>query len=159
MQIWLQRIREAAERVAASEGLEVLDVEFRKGSRSLLRIFIDKPAGITHQDCEVISTQVSAILDVEDLMPGSSSYTLEVSSPGVERRLTKPADYQRFVGRKVKLILKEPLGSPPRRLLVGRLEGLENGVVTVTPDQGGGGPLQLPLENVDRANLVFEWKS
>ncbi len=159
MQFWLQRIREAAERVAASEGMEVLDVEFRKGPRSLLRIFIDKPAGITHQDCEVMSTQVGAILDVEDLVPGSSSYTLEVSSPGVERRLTKPADYQRFAGRKVKLILKEPVSSPPRRLLVGRLEGLQNGVVTVTPDQGGDGPVQLPLENVDRANLVFEWKS
>ena len=121
----LVRIRGIAERVATSERMEVVDVEFRgKGPRSLLRILIDKPGGVTHRDCELISKQVGAILDVEDLIP--TSYTLEVSSPGVERRLSRPADYARFAGCKVRLRLKQPLGA--QRQLVGRLEGLEDGV-------------------------------
>ena len=152
-QLLLSRICEIAERVATSEGMEVVEVEFRKGPHSLLRIFIDKPAGITHGDCEVISSQVGAILDVEDLIP--TSYTLEVSSPGVERKLTRASDYERFAGKKVKLILKQPQDG--RRQLVGRLGGLENGVVSVTLDQGGCVP--VPFDNVERANLVFEWKS
>lgn len=150
----LERIREIAERVATSEGMEVVEVEFRgKGPRSLLRIFIDKPGGITHRDCEVISSQVGAILDVEDLVP--TSYTLEVSSPGVERRLTRPADYLRFTGRKMRVILKEPLGS--QRQLVGRLDAFENGILTLAPDQGD--RVLVEYDNVERANLVFEWKS
>lgn len=149
----LERIREIAERVATSEGMEVVEVEFRgKGPRSLLRIFIDKPGGITHGDCEVISRQVGAILDVEDLVP--TSYTLQVSSPGVERRLTRPADYLRFTGRKVRVILKEPLGG--QRQLVGRLDGFENGILTLVLDRGQ--RTSLAYDDVERANLVFEWK-
>lgn len=149
----LERIREIAERVATSEGMEVVEVEFRgKGPRSLLRIFIDKPGGITHGDCEVISRQVGAILDVEDLVP--TSYTLQVSSPGVERRLTQPADYLRFTGRKVRVILKEPLGG--QRQLVGRLDGFENGILTLVLDRGQ--RTSLAYDDVERANLVFEWK-
>ena len=81
-QVVLVRIRGIVDRVATSERMEVVDVELRKGPRSLLRIFIDKPGGVTHRDCELISKQVGAILDVEDLIP--TSYTLQVSSPGVE---------------------------------------------------------------------------
>ena len=148
------RIREIAERVAASESMEVVDVEFRgKGPRSLLRIFIDKPGGITHRDCELISHQVGAILDVEDFL--STSYTLEVSSPGVERRLTRLSDYDRFAGRKVRLLLKQPLGK--QRQLVGRLDGLENGLLTLTLARGD--RVSVEYDNVERANLVFEWKS
>ncbi len=150
----LVRIREIVERVAASEGMEVAEVELRgKGPRSLLRIFIDKPGGVTHRDCELVSHQVGAILDVEDLIP--ASYTLEVSSPGVERRLTRPADYDRFAGRKVRLRLKQPLGA--QRQLVGRLDGLENGVLTLT--LASGECASVEYDNVERANLVFEWKS
>ena len=148
------RIREIAERVAASESMEVVDVEFcGKGPRSLLRIFIDKPGGITHRDCELISHQVGAILDVEDFL--STSYTLEVSSPGVERRLTRPSDYDRFAGRKVRLLLKQPLGK--QRQLVGRLDGLGNGLLTLTLARGD--RVSVEYDNVERANLVFEWKS
>ena len=148
------QIRGIAERVAASEGMEVVEVELRgKGPRSLLRIFIDKPGGVTHRDCELISHQVGAILEVEDLIP--ASYTLEVSSPGVERRLTRPADYDRFAGRKVRLRLKQTLGA--QRQLVGRLDGLENGVLTLT--LASGECASVEYDNVERANLVFEWKS
>jgi len=150
----LERIRAIAERVAASEGLEVVEVELRgKGPRSLLRIFIDKPGGITHGDCEVVSHQVGAILDVEDLIP--ARYILEVSSPGVERRLRGPADYTRFTGHKVRVILKQPLGG--QRQVVGRLERFENSTLTLAPDRGE--QVAVALEDVDRANLVFEWKS
>ena len=149
----LARIREIAERVAASEGLEVVEVELRgKGRGSLLRVFIDKPGGVTHGDCELVSRQLSAILDVEDPIEGS--YVLEVSSPGVERRLHKPADYGRFAGHKVRLILKQP--PEGRRQVAGRLEGLENGLVRVTVEDGK--TLAVAHENVERANLVFEWK-
>ena len=148
------RIRGIVEQVAASEGMEVVEVELRgKGPRSLLRIFIDNPGGVTHRDCELISRQVGAILDVEDLIP--ASYTLEVSSPGVERRLTRPADYDRFAGRKVRLRLKQPLGA--QRQLVGRLDGLENGVLTLT--LASGECASVEYDNVEQANLVFEWKS
>ena len=153
-QVVVVRIRGIVERVATSERMEVVDVELRgKGPRSLLRIFIDKPGGITHRDCELISKQVGAILDVEDLIP--TSYTLEVSSPGVERRLNRPSDYARFAGSKVRLRLKEPLGT--QRQLVGRLNGLENGVLTLTLAQGE--CVSVEYDSVERANLVFEWKS
>ncbi len=149
---YLERIREIAERVASSEGMEVVDVELQKGRRSLLRVFIDKPQGITHHDCEIVSTQLSAILDVEDLVPGS--YTLEVSSPGVERRLHKPSDYERFTGKKVRLVLKQPIDG--RRQLTGMLGGLADGTITITTDQGQ--RQHVSLDDVERANLVFEWK-
>ncbi len=149
----IDRVRAIAERVAASEHLEVVEVEFKgKPPRAMLRIFIDKPGGVDHHDCEVVSRQVGAILDVEDFMPGS--YTLEVSSPGVERRLHRPEDYTRFAGKKVKLILRTP--SDGQRQRVGRLQGLDNGVVTLTSDQGE--TLRIPYEDIERANLVFEWK-
>lgn len=147
----LERIREIAGRVAASEGMEVVDVEFRGGRQGLLRIFIDKPAGITHQDCEVVSRQVGAILDVEDLVPGP--YTLEVSSPGVERRLTRPADFERFSGKLVKLLLKEPVEGQCR--MKGRLAGFQDGVVTLALE--GGRSVTVGLEEIERANLVLEW--
>ena len=149
---YLDRIRAIAERVATSEGLEVVDVELQKGRRSLLRVFIDKPEGVTHHDCEVVSTQLSAILDVEDLVPGS--YTLEVSSPGVERRLHKPSDYERFTGKKVRLILKQPIDG--RRQLTGTVDGFAGGTISLTTDQGQ--QQRIAFEDVERANLVFEWK-
>ena len=149
----VERVRQIAERVAASEGMEVVDVEFRgKGGGSLLRIFIDKPGGVTHEDCATISNQVGAILDVEDPVP--SSYTLEVSSPGVQRRLRCRADFERFAGKKVRLILKQPVEG--QRLLVGRLEGFQNDAVKLTLDRGQAA--LVPYDHVERANLVFEWK-
>ncbi|MGC8794919.1 MAG: ribosome maturation factor RimP [Bryobacteraceae bacterium] len=149
----IARVREAAERVAASEGVEVVDVELRgSGPRRLLRIYIDKPEGVSHRDCELVSEQLSVILDVEDLVPGGS-YTLEVSSPGVERKLVTPRDYERFVGRKIKVVLREPVQE--QRHWEGVLAGFAEGVVTLEPSPGR--RLQLPLAQIQRANLKFEW--
>src|SRR5215470_14677767 len=93
------KIEEIAQRVAESEGIELVEVEVKGGGNNrFVRISIDKPGGVTHADCETISQQVGTILDVEDTVPGGH-YTLEVSSPGVERKLVKPGDFQRFQGQ------------------------------------------------------------
>ena len=87
----IDKVREIAERVAASSGLETVEVELRGGGKArMLRIVIDKPAGVTHEDCANLSREVGTILDVEDVIPGAS-YTLEVSSPGLDRKLLRPA--------------------------------------------------------------------
>src|SRR2546422_6212431 len=104
-----ERVREIAERVAASSGLEVVEVELRGGGKArMLRIVIDKPAGVTHEDCANLSREVGTILDVEDAVPGGS-YKLEVSSPGLDRKLVRPADYERFTGSRVKLTTRNPV--------------------------------------------------
>src|SRR6185369_13232850 len=98
----LERVRAIVERVAASSGLEVLETELRGGGKSrMLRIVIDRPDGVTHEDCATISREVGTILDVDDAVPGGS-YLLEVSSPGLDRKLVRAADYERFVGSRVK---------------------------------------------------------
>src|SRR5579864_5529686 len=103
------KIEEIARRVAESEGMEVVEVEVKGGGQHrFVRISIDKPEGISHADCELVSQQVGTILDVEDVVPGGR-YTLEVSSPGVERKLLKPADYQRFQGKKAAVTLREAI--------------------------------------------------
>src|ERR1051325_6807494 len=118
------KIEEIAKRVAGSEGLELVEVEVKGGgTHRFVRIAIDKPEGVTHGDCETVSQQVGTILDVEDAVPGGR-YTLEVSSPGVERKLLKPQDYQRFAGKKAKLTLREPVEG--RRNWDGTLAGLED---------------------------------
>src|SRR5271157_3298790 len=100
------KIEEIAQRVAQPEGLELVEVEVKGGGNSrFVRISIDKPEGVTHADCELVSHQVGTILDVEDVVPGGR-YTLEVSSPGVERKLTRPRDFERFQGKKIKLALR-----------------------------------------------------
>ena len=147
------KIEEIARRVADSEGLELVEVEVKGGGgHRLVRISIDKPAGVTHGDCELVSQQVGTILDVEDVVPGGR-YTLEVSSPGVERKLLKPQDYQRFQGKKVKVTLREPVEG--RRNWEGTLAGLEEGVIRL--DQDRGDPVRFPLEMVEKAHLKFEW--
>src|ERR1700733_9140762 len=114
------RVREIAERVAASSGLEVVNVELRGGGKArMLRIVIDKPAGVTHEDCARLSREVSTILDVEDASPGGS-YLLEVSSPGLDRELFRVADYERFTGSLVKLATRQPVNG--NRHFEGRLE-------------------------------------
>jgi len=88
------RVRGIAERVAGSSGLEVVEIEFRGGGKSrMLRVFLDKPAGVTHEDCAQFSREFGTILDVEDVVPGGT-YVLEVSSPGLDRKLNRAADYE-----------------------------------------------------------------
>jgi len=149
----IEKVREIAERVGADQNLEIVEVQLLGGGRSrVLRIFIDKPEGVSHADCEYISLQVGTILDVEDVIPGEG-YTLEVSSPGVERKLSKPRDFERFVGQKVKVALRQPVEN--QRHWVGALKSFSGGVLTLEPAPGRS--VAIPLEQVEKANLKFEW--
>jgi ribosome maturation factor RimP len=151
------KIEEIAQRVTESEGMELVEVEIKGGgNQRLVRISIDKPAGITHADCELVSQQVGTILDVEDVMPGGR-YTLEVSSPGVERKLLKPHDYERFQGKKVKVTLREAIDG--RRTWEGTLAGLSEDAAgrSVALEVGPGQTVRFPFEQVLKANLKFEW--
>ena len=148
----VSKIEEIAGRVASSEGIEVVEVELKGGGRNqLLRISIDKPEGVTHADCEFISQQVGTILDVEDLVPGH--YTLEVSSPGVERKLLKPKDFERFQGKKIRITLHTPVDN--QRNWEGTLAGYSDGVITL--DVGAGRTVHFRLDQLAKANLKFEW--
>ncbi|MGB8542938.1 MAG: ribosome maturation factor RimP [Candidatus Acidiferrales bacterium] len=154
----LEKVREAAERVAGSLGLEIFDVEWKIGKQRLLRVYIDRlpgpqnpeGLGVTHQDCERVSEQLSVILDVEDLIPGPS-YVLEVSSPGLDRKLIRPADYERFVGRLAKVWLTEPLEN--QNYFEGRLAGYADGMVKLNVRDR---ELAVPFSGIKKANLVVE---
>jgi ribosome maturation factor RimP len=148
----ISKIEAVAERVGQSEGIEIVEVELKGGGKSrLLRISIDKPEGVTHSDCELISHQVSTILDVENLVPGA--YTLEVSSPGVERKLLKYKDFERFQGKKIKAILREPVENSRR--WEGILASCADGLITLEIVEGK--RIQFSFEQVETANLKFEW--
>jgi len=147
----LERIREAAERAAYSAGVEVVDVEWKIGKQRFLRVYIDKPEGITHRDCEAVSEQLGVLLDVEDLVPGPS-YVLEVSSPGLDRKLTKAAEFERFAGRLAKISTIEPVGNTT--FFQGRLAGYSEGRVKLDVN---GRIVELPLAGIRKANLVVEF--
>jgi ribosome maturation factor RimP len=163
MAVDLDQVGAIAERVAASLGLEVIEIELRGGGKSrMLRIVIDKPGGVTHEDCASLSREVSTILDVEDAVPGGS-YVLEVSSPGLDRRLYGPADFERFQGSRVKLTTKDPVNG--NRHFEGRLERFESGRLTLDlaaarrkfrPRSDALHKLEIELANVEKANLVPE---
>jgi len=154
----LPKIREAAERVARSLGLEVFDVEWKIGKQRLLRVYIDRlpgpdnpeGAGISHSDCEHVSEQLSVILDVEDLVPGPS-YVLEVSSPGLDRKLLKPADYERFAGRLAQVWTNEPVEN--QKYFEGRLGGFADGVVKLKVKDR---EIAVPFADIRKANLMVE---
>ncbi len=150
MTVDLEKIRAIAERVASSEGFVLIDVELKGGSSNpLLRIYIDKSGGVSHGDCQLVSEQVSAILDVEDPFPGS--YLLEVSSPGLDRALVRESDYRHFVGRRARLVLREPVES--EKVFTGRLAGFEDGRVKLDLD---GDIREFDLSNISKARLVVE---
>jgi ribosome maturation factor RimP len=157
-----EQVRAIVDRVAASYGLEVWDIEFRGtgGKSRMLRVFIDKPSGVTHEDCEHVSREVSTILDVEDPIKGS--YVLEVSSPGLDRKLRGPADYDRFKGSLLKLQTLEPVNGS--RNYEGRLQSFDGSRLSLElPPKGKGkkqepgGTLEIELSNVAKANLVPEF--
>ena len=157
-----ERVQAIAERVAATSGLEVVEIELRGGGKNrMLRVFLDKPAGVTHEDCAHFSREFGAILDVEDVVPGS--YVLEVSSPGLDRKLTRAADYERFAGSKVKLMTREPVNG--NRHFEGRLESFRDGWLTLDLSEARGEEAaggrntakdRIQLRNVEKANLVPE---
>jgi ribosome maturation factor RimP len=168
----VERVREIADRVAASCGLEVVEVEFLGGGNArMLRVFLDKPganadsqAGVTHEDCANFSREFGTILDVEDAVPGGS-YTLEVSSPGLDRKLTKAADFSRFMGSRVKLMTRQPVNN--NRHFEGRLESFHDGRLTLDLSvashksrkkmgEDAGKKIEIEFANVEKANLVPE---
>jgi ribosome maturation factor RimP len=155
----VEQVRGLAARVAASYGLEIFDVQFRREGRGMvLRVQLDRPgAGSTAEesvsvvDCEHVSRDLSATLDVEDLIPGA--YTLEVSSPGLDRPLRGAVDYDRFAGRRAKLVMREAVDG--QMFLKGRLAGLDAGRVVVETDDGR--RHLVPLDVITRANLEVEF--
>jgi ribosome maturation factor RimP len=158
----IDNVRDIAERVAASRELEVVEVELRGGGKArMLRIVIDKLAGVTHEDCVTVSREVSTILDVEDTISGA--YTLEVSSPGLDRKLIRAADYERFTGSRIKLTTQQPVNG--NRHFEGRLESFAHGTLTLDlnaarkkrrPEEGVAPKLEIDLKNVEKAYLVPE---
>jgi ribosome maturation factor RimP len=168
----VERVREIADRIASSSGLEVIEVELLGGGKArMLRVFLDKPAagddplaGVTHEDCANFSREFGTILDVEDAMPGS--YTLEVSSPGLDRKLTKAADFARFTGSRVKLMTRQLIDG--NRHFEGRLESFQDGRLTLDLSVAShksrkkmgdtaGKKIEIELANVEKANLVPEF--
>ena len=171
MALDVERVREIAERVAASSGLEIVEIEFLGGGKArMLRVFLDKPAagtdplaGVTHEDCANFSRELGTILDVEDVMPGS--YTLEVSSPGLDRKLIKPADFNRFTGSRLKLTTRQPVDNNLH--FEGRLESFKDGRLTLDLSvashksrkkmgAAAGEKIEIDFANVEKANLVPE---
>ncbi len=192
----LEKIRGAAERVARSEGLEIVDVEWKVGKQRFLRVYIDKVPGgreavkvlgdrealttakptaaisdavgeigatevahdpypkISHSDCQRVSQQLSVILDVEELIPGPG-YVLEVSSPGLDRALKRPADFERFAGRLAKISTSEPVGEA--KFFEGRLAGFADGKVRMELKGKEARTVEVPLEAIRKANLVVEF--
>lgn len=149
----LEGIRRLAENVTSSEGLELVAVEWAGSHhQGVLRVIIDRPeGGIGHRECQLVSEQLGVLLDVEDPIPGH--YLLEVASPGLDRRLYGPADYERFRGRRVKVRLKRRSPELGGRRFTGELGGLADGMVTFRVE---GRMVRFPLEEIDRANLVLE---
>ncbi len=193
MALQMDEIRRLAERVAGSHHLEIVDVEFGGGGKSrALRVFVEKDAaeraklaekvaagevedlpkgvavellsGVTHEDCAAFATDFGTLLDVEDVVPGSE-YTLEVSSPGLERKLARPEDFVRFQGSLVKVKTFSPVKES--RVWTGRLVGFGDGVLTLdvaAVKQTGKGKAKkvaaetvaVELRNLEKANLVVE---
>ena len=140
--------------VVEASGCELWGLEFlSQGKRSKLRIFIERPEGVALEDCERVSREVSDLLDVEDVMP--SEYTLEVSSPGMDRILFKAEHYQANLGATVDVRLNFPFEG--RKRFIGVLAGLEDGEIFVRPQDEEDAEYVLPLENIQRARLVPEF--
>ena len=155
----IERVREAANRVATGYGLDIFDVQFRReASGMVLRVRIDRPGpaasaeeSVSVQDCANVSRDLSAILDVEDTVP--TAYTLEVSSPGLDRPLRGADDYRRFTGRRAKLVMRERIDG--QGFFKGRLGGVDGGDVVIDADDGR--THRVPLGAITRANLEVEF--
>jgi ribosome maturation factor RimP len=146
-----ERVEGIASRVCMDHGLDLVHAEVAgPEGKPIIRIFIDKPDGVTHTDCSAVSLHVGTTLDVEDFI--HSAYTLEVSSPGLERGLYKLADYERFAGHAAKLKSRIAVGG--QRNFRGRIVGVE-GVNVVFEDKTSG-RIKVPLEAVVKANLEID---
>ena len=169
-EVIIEKVQEIVLRAGREQGIEPVEVQLVGGGNNrVLRIFIDKPGspgtpgedakpeGVTHADCEFISDYVGTVIDVEDIMPGGS-YTLEVSSPGIERKLTTPRDFERHVNKKIKVALREPIDG--HNAYEGLLAAFQDNVLILAPERKGkllGGRVAIPLAAITKANLKFEW--
>ncbi len=155
----LERVRELAERVATAYGLDIFDVELkREGGQQVLRVFVDKPGpaatpeeSVSIEDCEQVNRELSTILDVEDPLP--FTYTLEVSSPGLDRPLRERGDYTRFAGRLAKIVVREAVDN--QKAFEGRLRGLDGSDVLLEAPNGR--VHRLPLGLITRSRLEVEF--
>jgi ribosome maturation factor RimP len=153
----VEDVRAIATRVAATYGLEIFDVQFRReGPGMVLRVQLDRPGpaataeeSVSIQDCAAVSRDLSAVLDVEDVV--AVAYTLEVSSPGLDRPLRHADDYRRFAGRRAKIVMREPVDG--QAFFKGQLKGMEGGNVVIDD----GKPHRVPLGVITRANLEVEF--
>ena len=153
----VEQVRSVALPILDSMGIELVDLEFRKeGSGMVLRLFIDKLGGILLDDCSAVSRELSELLDVEEIVPGN--YSLEVSSPGLNRPLTKPADYARYAGKLVKVRTYEMFADDAgnrRKTFLGQLVELKDGIIHIRLKEGQSAA--IPLDKVAKANLEFEF--
>jgi ribosome maturation factor RimP len=146
-----ERIHHLAEQAAIDHGLELVHAEVAgPEGHPIVRVFIDKPGGVTHEDCSDVSHHLGTVLDVEDFI--HSAYTLEVSSPGLERGLYKLADYERFTGRPAKLKTRTPLKG--QRNFRGRIAGV-NGDAVIFEDKTSG-RATIPFVQIAKANLEID---
>ena len=153
------RVQAIAERVAIDHGLELVHAEVAgPDNKPIVRIFIDKPNGVTHQDCSEVSLHVGTVLDVEDFI--HASYTLEVSSPGIERPLRNARDFRRFTGRDAVVTADPGQDSPELSGKEVRIAGVEgdDGSEIVMLEDAAGTTLRVPLAAIRKARLAFNWK-
>ncbi|NPA58383.1 MAG: ribosome maturation factor RimP [Aquificae bacterium] len=146
----IEKVREMLQPLIEERGLKLVDVEYITGGKPVLRIYVYNPEGTSIDDCEWISRRIGALLDVEDLIP--VSYILEVSSPGLDRKLKNREEYDIFKGRDVKLITKEPFEG--KSVFEGVLQGLEEDKVVIDTEEGS--RVKIPLDTVARTNLEFK---
>ncbi|WP_457625423.1 ribosome maturation factor RimP [Persephonella sp.] len=145
----IERVKELLQPLIEERGLKLVDVEYITAGKPVLRIYVYNPEGTSIEDCEWISRRIGALLDIEDLIP--VSYILEVSSPGLDRKLKNREEYEIFKGREIKIITREPVEG--KNVFEGVLKGLENNSVVL---ETGGKTVKIPLKNISRANLEYK---
>ncbi len=153
----VKQVEHFAKPLVSSLGMELVEIEFKREGRTMvLRLYIDREGGVSLDDCAAVSRELSAVLDVEETVPGK--YTLEVSSPGLNRPLKTLEDYQRYTGRLIKIKTREPLADDQgnlRKTFLGELEGIEGDFVRMRLREGQ--KARIPLDSVAKANLEFEF--
>ncbi|WP_457640135.1 ribosome maturation factor RimP [Persephonella sp.] len=145
----IEKVKELLQPLLEERGVKLVDVEYITAGKPVLRIYIYNPEGTSIDDCEWVSRRIGALLDIEDLIP--VSYILEVSSPGLDRKLKNKEEYEIFKGRQVKIVTKEPVEG--KNVFEGELKGLENESAVVNT---GEEEVKIPLESIARANLEFK---
>jgi ribosome maturation factor RimP len=152
-----ERARQLLEPIVVREGFELVEVEWgREGPAWVLRIFVDRPGGVNIDHCQELSRVVEPVLDVEDFI--EPAYSLEVSSPGLDRPLRKPKDFERFAGQRAHVKTYGPIDTPagPRKNWTGTLRGFEEGAVLIDVD---GALNRIPHDKIAKANLEYDFEA